>query len=238
MKRYISIFIPVLFILFLSISYTFSQTSEIKPVIVEQKMPDFTLPIYGGGNLTLSSLKGKNILLIFLRGLAGVDRWCHICPYQYLEIADIEKNHQIKKKYNTEILFVLPYANDTIKEWLNKIPELLEDIEKWKNPPEPDKQNEKQKNWTETAGRIFPKKFELKKGNVPLPILVDGDRKTSKGLGLFTTEWGGSKADQNIPTVYIIDKEGLVQFKYVSQNTLDRPGYTYLFKFIERMMMK
>jgi len=41
----------------------------------------------------------------------------------------------------------------------------------------------------------------------PFPILIDADRKLSKGLGLFMTEWG--------------------------QNTVDRPEYDYLFKVLE-----
>jgi peroxiredoxin len=28
-------------------------------------MPDFTLPVYQGGALTLSSLRGKNVLILF-----------------------------------------------------------------------------------------------------------------------------------------------------------------------------
>jgi hypothetical protein len=41
----------------------------------------------------------------------------------------------------------------------------------------------------------------------PFPILIDADRKLSKGLELFMTEWG--------------------------QNTVDRPEYDYLFKVLE-----
>jgi hypothetical protein len=36
------------------------------PAIVGMPMPDFTLPVYGGGTFTLSEHKGKNVLLIFL----------------------------------------------------------------------------------------------------------------------------------------------------------------------------
>ena len=61
-----------------------------------------------------------------------------------------------------------------------------------------------------------------------LRLLVDADRAVSKGLGLFTTEWSGSKVDQNVPTVFVIDRAGIVQFKYFSQNTLDRPGVEYV----------
>ena len=64
-------------------------------------------------------------------------------------------------------------------------------------------------------------------------ILVDSERTLSKSLGLFQTEWNGSKFDQNIPSVYIIDANGVLQFKYLGQNTVDRSGYDYLFKVLE-----
>jgi alkyl hydroperoxide reductase subunit AhpC len=73
------------------------------------------------------------------------------------------------------------------------------------------------------------------KGQVPtpFPILVDADRTVSKGLGLFTTEWSGSKVEQNVPTVFVIDPAGIVQFKYFSQNTIDRPGIEHLARVVE-----
>jgi peroxiredoxin len=46
-------------------------------------------------------------------------------------------------------------------------------------------------------------------------------------LDLFRMEWG-SKVDRNVPTTFIIDRNGIVRFKYFSQNTVDRPGYEYL----------
>jgi hypothetical protein len=55
----------------------------------------------------------------------------------------------------------------------------------------------------------------------------------SQGLGLFSTDWGGSTAEQNIPTVLIIDAEGVLQFKYMSQNTLDRPPLEYLVRVVD-----
>jgi hypothetical protein len=67
----------------------------------------------------------------------------------------------------------------------------------------------------------------------PFPILVDGDRTLSEGLGLFTTDWGGSTADQNVPTILIIDSQGVLQFKYMSQNTIDRPPLEYLVQVVD-----
>ena len=80
-------------------------------------------------------------------------------------------------------------------------------------------------------------KMSLEKGKIPtpFPILVDGERAVSKGLGIFSTDWNGSKIEQNIPTVFILDKNGTVQFKYISQNTFDRPGAEYLLKFIGKL---
>ena len=87
----------------------------------------------------------------------------------------------------------------------------------------------------ERARRVYPKVFKATKGQVPVPfpILVDADRTVSKGLGLFTTEWSGSKAEQNIPTVFVIDPSGVVQFKYHSQNTIDRPGVNHLARVVD-----
>jgi len=36
----------------------------------------------------------------------------------------------------------------------------------------------------------------------------------------------------NQPAVYIIDKNGILQFKYISQVTFDRPGFDYLAKIL------
>ena len=63
--------------------------AQIRPASVLQPMPNFTLPVYQGGEIALSQLKGKNILLIFPRGLAGENHWCHVCNYQYAELAEL-----------------------------------------------------------------------------------------------------------------------------------------------------
>lgn len=215
----------------------FSQQTGIRPVTVGQPMPDFTLPTYQGGEVTLSSLKGKNVILIFPRGLAGEAHWCHIDNYRYAELMDIEKQKKIRKKYNAEILYVLPYSQDVVKEWVKSNPEQLEHIENWKNPEEPDKLDEREKRRMEFAKKAFPKTYTFKKGEVPtpFPILVDGERKVSKGLGIFATEWSGSKIDQCISSVFIVDKEGILQFKYIGQNTFDRPSFDYILKTLERV---
>jgi peroxiredoxin len=213
----------------------FSQQAAIRPVSVGQPMPDFTLPVYQGGSLTLSSLKGKNVILMFPRGYAAEGAWCTICNYKYAELVDLEQAREIRKKYNAEILVVLPYSADIVKQWLDVVPAQLEKIKRTKNPAEPDKLDEKGKTSMARYRMLFPKDLSMKPGEVPtpFPILVDADRTVSKGLGLFMTEWSGSKVDQNIPTYYIVDKNGVVQFKYLSQNTADRPDYEYLFKILD-----
>jgi len=57
-----------------------AQTTEVRPqpAIVGQPMADFTLPVYQGGALTLSSLRGHNVLILFPRGYAAENYWCTI----------------------------------------------------------------------------------------------------------------------------------------------------------------
>ncbi len=146
-------------------------------------MPDFTLPTYQGGEVNLSSLKGKNVLLIFPRGLAGEDHWCHVCNYQYAELVELEQKEQIRKRYDMEILFVLPYGREMVKEWVEVFPDQLADIENWRNPPDPGNLDERGKRRMKIAKTYFPKNYMYEKGNVPtpFPILIDADRTITKG---------------------------------------------------------
>ncbi len=212
-----------------------AQTEEISPVAVEKPMPDFSLPVFQGGEMKLSETKGKNILLIFPRGRSRENAWCHICNYQYAEWAELEAKLQVREKYNVEILFVLPYGKELVTEWIDKFYDQLQDLEKGKNPPDMDKLDERGKRRMEFYRQVFPKSFAYKEGEIPLPfpILMDDGAIVSKGLGIFTTEWGGSKVEQNIPTVYIVDRNGILQFKYFSQNTFDRPGPEYLLRVLD-----
>jgi peroxiredoxin len=223
---------------FAALSYqVLSQETEIRPVTVGQPMPNFTLPTYQGDNLSLSSLKGKNVLLVFPRGFAAQARWCTIDNYYYADLVDLEKNEQVRKKYNAEIIYVFPYTKEVVKEWVESNPDQLEKIESWKNPAEPEKLDEQGKARMESRRKSFPKSLKMKKGEVPtpFPILIDADRKVSNGLGIFSTEWGGSKVDQCISSVFILDKNGILQFKYIGQNTMDRPSSEYLMKTLERI---
>jgi len=102
-------------------------------------MPDFTLPAYQGGSVTLSALKGKTVILIFPRGYAAPGAWCHVCNYQHSELVEYEAVRQFRKRANVEILFVLPYTREEVADWVDKYPQQLADLEAWKNPPDPAK---------------------------------------------------------------------------------------------------
>ena len=157
-----------------------AQNAEIKPVTVGQPMPDFTLPTYQGEDITISQLKGKSIMLIFPRGKFEPEVWCRMCVYQYADLAEIEKEKQIRKKHNLEILFVLPYSKEMVEDWVDKFPKKFAEIEEWKNPPNADNLTGGRKEWMEETRRVFPKKFE---GKIPMPfpILIDTGAKVSKG---------------------------------------------------------
>jgi peroxiredoxin len=212
-----------------------AQEPEIRPVLLGEQMPDFTLPAFQGGEVTLSKLRGKNVMIVFPRGFAAEGRWCTICNYKYGELVDLEKTEHLRQKYNLEILYVFPYGKDTVKQWVDILPEQMDKIKTWKNPPEPEKLDEKDKARLEMVRKGFPKDLSFEKGNVPVPfpLLMDEDRKLTKGLGLFTADWNGSKAEQLIPSYFVLDKQGVVQFKYIGQNTWDRPSWDYMERVLE-----
>jgi len=208
-----------------------------QPVTVGQPMPDFTLPALQGGDVTLSRLRGNTVLLIFPRGKSG-GGWCHVCHYQYAELAEFDQQEGLRANHNVEILFVLPYGRELVREWVDKFPAQLQDIEDWKNPPDQANLDERQKARMETVRQYYPKQFKYTAGNVPVPfpILIDADRAVSERLRLFATNWSGAEAEQNVPTIFVLDGNGIVQFKYHSQNTLDRPGPDYLVRVIEQLV--
>ncbi len=213
------------------------RAQDLKPVSVWQVMPDFTLPAFQGGDVSIARLKGKNVLLIFLRGLAGEGHWCHVCNYQYADWAALEQAKAVRKSYNLEIVFVLPYGRELVQQWVDKFSDQLQDIENGKNPADMSRLDEKGKARVDVYRKNFPQRYLYEKGKVPLPfpVLLDPERKVCKGLGIFTTEWSGSKVDQDVPTLFVIDAQGVVQLKYISQNTFDRPTAAYLLQFIKKM---
>ncbi|MFC1660370.1 redoxin domain-containing protein [Gemmatimonadota bacterium] len=212
-----------------------AQTGQLSPVTVGSTMPDFTLPTFQGGEVSLSELRGKNVMIVFPRGLSRPGSWCHVCPYQHSELAEYELETGFRARANLEILFVLPYSQQMVGEWIEAYPQLLQDIEDWKNPADPAGLDDAGRARLERVKKTYPKAFPSHQESVPtpFPILVDADRSLSEGLGFFTTDWGGSDAEQNIPTVLIIDATGVLQLKYMSQNTVDRPPLEYLVQVLE-----
>lgn len=227
----------VLLPLLLSAASAAAQAPPLRPVTVGSPMPDFTVAVFQGGEVTLSELRGKNVMIVFPRGLSRPDAWCHVCPYQHAELADYDARTGFRARANLEILWVMPYSREMVAKWLDDYPQLLQDNENAKNPPAAATLDEAGKAHMERARRAYPRTFRATKGQVPdpFPILVDADRTLSQGLGFFTTDWGGSRAEQNIPAVLIIDAQGVLQFKYLSQNTLDRPPLEYLVRVVERL---
>ncbi len=213
--------------------------TESAPALLGSPLADFSLPALQGGEFTTAQLRGRNLLLIFPRGRVKVDHWCQICSYQYAELAEMEAAQHLRAKYNLEVAFVLPYDRALVADWAAKLPDQLKIIEGWKHPADPDKLDAKGRQWMELARRVFPKAIVLPSGAAatPFPILIDGERTLSRRLGLFTTEWDHTKVEQNVPMVLIVDPQGIVRFKYVSQNTFDRPDFDYLFRFLERMVI-
>jgi hypothetical protein len=212
-----------------------AQAQALGPVTVGSPMPDFTLPVFQDGELSLSELRGKNVMIVFPRGLSRPDSWCHVCPYQHAELARYETETSFRTRENLEILYVLPYPEAKVQEWLDAYPQLLQDIEDWKNPPDPGTLDDAGRARMERSRRAYPKTFSATVGHVlnPFPILVDADHSLSEGLGFFTTGWSGNDAEQNVPTVRIVDSDGVLQFKYTSQNTVDRPPLEYLVRVVE-----
>jgi alkyl hydroperoxide reductase subunit AhpC len=214
-----------------------AQAEPIQPANLGDLFPAFTLPAVQGGEVSLAALKGKNVMIIFPRGRVD-DHWCQICHYQYAELAELEKTLQFRKQYNLEVLFVLPYDKATVQHWVDIFPEQMAVIDKWKNQTEEELKNPRSRAWMEKARLLLPKRLLVSKENIPVPfpILIDGERKLSEGLQLFSLFWDYSYVEQNVATVFILDGGGNVRFKYYSQGTTDRPKADFLLKFIERML--
>ena len=214
-----------------------AQTPQLRPVTVGSPMPDITLPAYQGGEVTLSELRGKRVMLVFPRGLSRPNSWCHICPYQLAELADYDATANLRENSNLEILYVLPYPRDEVSEWIQAFPQLFQDIRDRKNPPNYAELDDAGRARVERSRQVYPKTFWMEPEEVEeaFPILVDHDHAVSSGLGLFTTDWSGSNAEQNVPTILIIDETGILRFKYMSQNTVDRPPLDYLVWFLDKL---
>lgn len=204
--------------------------------ILGHPMADFTLPIYSGGEFTLSKFRGKNVMLIFPRGWIGA-AWCTYCPYQYLELEQLEKALKIKEKYNLEIAYVMPYSSERIKDWMEKFPDVQQTLEGIKNPQQKPADGSIQAEYVEWAKTNFPLIFDVKKDDPHniIPVLVDENRTLSRSLKLFTGFWDGITAEQNMAAVLIIDKNGTLKFKYISQMTEDRPSVEFLLDVVKSL---
>jgi peroxiredoxin len=215
-----------------------AQQNTLEPVGLGETMGDFTLTSYQGDEVRLSDLDGKNVLLIFPRGKVLPNMWCPLCYYQYAEIAELEAKHGLRDKYDLEILYILPYPKDSITAWRKAAFNGLQTIENWKYPDGYDTLTGGVKRWAEYVREFFPQKFTYPDGefDLPLPVLMDEDKEVSKALFLFTEEWGGTKAEQNMPTVFLLDKDKVVRFKYHSQYTNDRPTAEYIVEYIRKML--
>jgi peroxiredoxin len=229
--------LSVLLIL-LCFNLSFSQIKPLDLAIIGEQLKDFSLPAYNDGEFKLSDEKGKNVLLVFPRGYYDKDVWCDICAYEYLDIVDEFHNKGLAEKYNLDLAFVLPYDTNTIKKWLEDLPEVYAELEAGKH--QDTLTNERAKAWVRFANKHYPKTFNIKKGETPQPfrILSDADHQLSERLDIFRKEWRGTNVDQNIPTYILVDKEGKVLFKYISQHTIDRPTSGYLEKIMDALILK
>ncbi|MCU0406571.1 MAG: peroxiredoxin family protein [Ignavibacteriaceae bacterium] len=229
-------FILLLILLFLSNS--FSQRRPLDLAIIGEPLKDFTLPVYNGGDFTLAEERGKNLLLIFLRGYYDKDIWCDICAYEYLDLVDEFSNKHLAEKYNLDLVFILPYDTVTIRKWLDDLPEVYAGLEAGKHLADT-LTNEKSMTWVHFANKHYPKTFTMKDGETPQPfrILSDEDHQVSERLDIFRTEWWGTKVEQNLPTFILLDTEGTVIFKYISQHTIDRPTSFYLQRILDALIL-
>jgi len=210
--------------------------ADLLPAITGEPMPQFSLPVFGGGEFTLSEHRGKNILLMFPRGWLG-NTWCLYCPYQYLELAELEKKEQFRKKYNLEVVFVMPYGNDRIADWFAKFPDIMKTLDGYRNPAGGPVTG-LQKEYSDWIKSHYPLTFDLSAGvsSKTFPVLSDEKRSLSKRLKLFTDFWDGVPSEQNISAIYLIDKEGILRWKYISQKTEDRPATDDILKVIKETM--
>lgn len=231
-----SIFSILIILLFFSVSY--SQKKPLDLAILDEPLKDFTLPIYPGGEFKLSDERGKNILLVFPRGYYDKDIWCDICAYEYLDLVDEFYNKHLTEKYNLDLVFILPYDTATIRKWLEDLPEVYAGLEEGKHLVDT-LTNEKSMTWVHFANKHYPKTFDIKTGEAPHPfrILSDAAHQLSERLDIFRNEWWGTKVEQNMPAFILLDREGKVVFKYVSQHTIDRPSSSYLFKVLDAFIL-
>lgn len=212
---------------------SFAQNENVIPVQVKEKFSNITLTSGDGDQIKIPQ-EGRNSLLVFIRGKVTPTVWCPICHYQYLELAEAIKENKGFEKLDLDIYFVMPYSQDSLTNWINAFPRSLNSIHNWKNPTN---QTEAALAWKKYCDVFFAKdyKFDVENPKLDIPVMFDPDRKVSEGLYIFREEWG-TKVQQNIPTIYMIDKSGEVVFKYHSQYTNDRPDAEYLINIANNLL--
>jgi len=230
-------FFPITFIIICLCINSFPQKKPLELAIIGEPLKEFNLPVYKAGEFKLLDEKGKNVLLVFPRGYYDKDVWCDICAYEYLDLVDEFHNKKLAEKYNLDIVIVLPYDENTIEKWLMDMPEVYESLEAGKRLPDT-LTNEKSMTWVHFANKHYPKTFTIKKGETPQPFRILSDKKheLSERLDIFRTEWWGTKVEQNLPTFILLDKDGTVIFKYISQHTIDRPTTVYLMQIMDALI--
>jgi peroxiredoxin len=218
----------------------FPQKEPLDLAVIGEPLKEFNLPVYKADEFKLSDEKGKNVLLVFPRGYYDKDVWCDICAYEYFDLVDEFYNKKLAEKYNLDVVFILPYDEKTIEKWLMDMPEVYyESLEAGKHLPDT-LTNEKSMTWVHFANKHYPKTFTIKKGETPQPfkILKDEKHELSERLEIFKTEWWGTKVEQNMPTFILLDTDGKVVFKYISQHTIDRPTSAYLITIMDALIRK
>ncbi len=236
MKKTIRLMIQIASICILLFATSTIVQSQSLPRLNKQ-FPDFTFTDHNGEEIALSEMKGKKVILIFPRGKVG-DHWCQLCHYQYAELAELEMNEKFRDKYNVEVIFILPYPMDEVRLWVDMFPSQMADIQGWKNIPD-ERLTARWIPFIEAIKEILPNDYVFDEDNpAPLPfsILSDADHSFSSDMKLFSTSWDGYYNEQNEPTTFILDEDGIVRFKYKSQETFDRPNSEYLIKYIDQMM--
>jgi len=218
---------------------SFPQKKPLDLAVIGEPLKDFSLAIYQGGEFQLSTEKGKNVLLVFPRGYYDKDIWCDICAYEYLDLVDEFHNNKLAEKYNLDLVIILPYDKNTIDKWLIDLPEVYESLEAGKHLADT-LTNEKAMTWVRFANEHYPKTFALLNEETPKPfkILMDEKHELSERLEIFRIEWWGTKVEQNLPTFILLDTDGKVVFKYISQHTIDRPSSGYLIKIMDALIRK
>ena len=56
------------------------------------------------------------------------------------------------------------------------------------------------------------------------------------GLKYSGLNGGEQSVEQNLPTFILLDNDGKVVFKYISQHTIDRPTSGYLLKIMDALI--